>query len=602
MLKFLEKNPVFYLFAALWRFSAGNRSRVILSSFFSTLTALTSLVTPLILAKLLNTIQEQGVNYENFNFILFLLSLFIVQRIVLWTFHGFAKVLQFDNAFIARKNFQKFLLGGVLNLPLSWHTDHHSGDTIDKVNKGSNAIFSFAHGSHSYITNIVKFVGSVFALAYFDLISLWVVVGISAITAVIIFRFDRVLIPHYKILNKAYNKISEKIYDVIGNITTVVILRVEKLLLRDIMKSIMKPFGLYSKTLRLSELKWASNGILSSFMAFAVLGLYIWGTLTVGETVLIGTIVALSGYVSRINNVFEGFASLYSSAVRNRTEVSNAQELSDEFLVVPKRTGVRTHKNWKSLEIKNLNFSYHSVDEEKKFEVDLHLDDVNLSIRKGEKIAVIGESGSGKTTLLKVLRSLYIPNSVELLLDGKKLKSGIDAISNDIALIPQDPEIFTTTIKNNITIGLTKTIAEIRKYTDIARFSSVVDRLPKGLNSSIVERGVNLSGGEKQRLALARGLMASENKSILLLDEATSSVDPENEATIYESIFKTYEKKTVIASIHRLHLLRMFDTIYLFDNGKILTKGTFDQLLKSSKKFQKMWNNYTRTHKEFKLK
>jgi ABC-type multidrug transport system fused ATPase/permease subunit len=221
-----------------------------------------------------------------------------------------------------------------------------------------------------------------------------------------------------------------------------------------------------------------------------------------------------------------------------------------------------------------------------------------MSFPRGEKIAVIGESGSGKTTFLKILRGLYQPTSVTVTLDRKKLPKAFQSMQDDIALIPQDPEIFSTTIRENITMGIDRSDDDIEKYSGLARFASVIDRLPNGLASSIVEKGVNLSGGEKQRLALARGLMASEDKSIILLDESTSSVDAHNEALIYEGIFSVYTDKTIIASIHRLHLLRMFDTIHLFDQGKIIGSGTFDELLESSPLFTEMWTKYTKTRKK----
>ena len=112
------------------------------------------------------------------------------------------------------------------------------------------------------------------------------------------------------------------------------------------------------------------------------------------------------------------------------------------------------------------------------------------------------------------------------------------------------------------------------------------------MNSTIVERGVNLSGGEKQRLSLARGLMASLDKEIILLDEPTSSVDSKNELTIYQNIFKEFANKTIISSIHRLHLLSMFDYIYFFQDGQIIAHGTLEQLLQDSKDFQIIWDKY----------
>ena len=195
---------------------------------------------------------------------------------------------------------------------------------------------------------------------------------------------------------------------------------------------------------------------------------------------------------------------------------------------------------------------------------------------------------------MKIFRELYDTQNVKLILNDKILEDGFKSISSDIALIPQEPEIFNTTIKENITLGISKSPDELKRYAKLTGFNSVVNKLPKKFNSYIYEKGVNLSGGEKQRLALARGLMASEDKAIILLDESTSSVDLQNEMKIYENIFKNYSNKTIIASIHRLHLLSFFDKVYFFKNGKIIESGTFEELKKNSNEFRRIWAKYKR--------
>ncbi len=496
--------------------------------------------------------------------------------------------------FLVRANYKKHLLDCTIGLPLEWHTDHHSGDTIDKIEKGTKALYSFSENSFQFIQAGVRFVGSVIALALFNLDTIFIVLLVTFLAIRIIIQFDKTLVKQYRELNRAENKISAKVYDVISNISTVVILRVERLLSQDLWKNMMSPSTLFVKNSKLNEWKWFTASMVSGTMISFVLGFYGYRALLNGETILVGTLFALYSYTGRINDIFYSIADLYSSTVRWRTAIQNTEELSDNFRQVVEEGNTR--HEWSVCDIRSLSFSYHSEDGD----VDLHLDDISLSIRRGEKIAVIGESGSGKTTFLKILRGLYTPMSVSVSLDGQELGGGFLAMRNDIALIPQEPEVFATSVRENITMGIDRTVDEIRKYMDIARFSSVADRLPRGLESSVVERGVNLSGGEKQRLALVRGLMASEEKSIILLDESTSSVDAQNEIAIYENIFSTYRDKTIIASIHKLHLLRMFDTIYIFERGVISVSGNFSHLLASSASFAEMWRKYTESHKQWK--
>jgi ABC-type multidrug transport system fused ATPase/permease subunit len=584
-------NPIFYLARKMWKFSEGNRPQVVLFVGLLVIANSIALLEPLIVAKILNTVQEQGISMANLPSFFMLVSLFIFQTIAFWLFHGPARVLETRNSFLVRANYKRYLLAGTIGLPLEWHTSHHSGDTIDKIEKGTRALYSFSESGFQFISVTVRFVGSIIALALFNFNTIFIVFLITFIAIRIIVEFDKTLVKQYRELNAAENKISAKIYDVISNISTVVILRVERLLIKDLKKNIMKPFALYVRNNTLNEWKWFTASLVSGTMISFVLGFYGYMTLRDGEVLLVGTLFALYSYTGRINDIFYSFAYLYSDTVRWRTAIQNAESLSNHFREAAEENDA-VHE-WNTCDIRSLTFSYHSEDD-----ADLHLDDVSVSIRRGEKIAVIGESGSGKTTFLKIIRGLYTPAQVSVSLDSRELPDGFLSMKNDIALIPQEPEIFATTIRENITMGVDRTESEIQKYMDLARFSSVVERLPSGLESSIVERGVNLSGGQKQRLALVRGLMASEEKSMILLDESTSSVDAQNEMAIYENIFSTYEDKTIIASIHKLHLLRMFDTIYIFDKGIISASGNFDQLLQSSPLFAEMWRKYTQTHKE----
>ena len=132
---------------------------------------------------------------------------------------------------------------------------------------------------------------------------------------------------------------------------------------------------------------------------------------------------------------------------------------------------------------------------------------------------------------------------------------------------------------------------DLDKAISMAQFKKVVKRLEKGLDTNVLEKGVSLSGGEKQRLALARGLLAAKKSDIVLLDEPTSSVDSLNELKIHEDVFKEFKEKTIISSIHRLHLFEKFDYIYMFEKGRIITQGKLSDL-KKNPKFQFLWKKY----------
>lgn len=583
-------NPIVYLSAKTWLYSKGNRKNVVLYFILFVIANSIALLETLLIAFILNMIQAEGVTPANWPRLLGYLSLIIAINAAFWAFHGPARVIETTNAFKARANYKEYLLAGTFALPVEWHTDHHSGDTIDKIEKGAQGLYSYAGDTFMLIQSFINLVGSYLVLIYFNFSSIYIVAIMVIVTVWLILRFDKVLVGQYTRLFGAENTISAKVYDALSNIVTVIILRVEKPVLNAIAKRMRKPVQLFFENSRLNEIKWFLVTMCSTLVTVLVLISYLYGHLHTGEVVVIGTLFALYGYVQRINDLFYRFAYMYGDIVRQKTAVMNAEVIAMEFKDKTKLREIKLGNTWREISIDSLNFSYHVDDG-----ADLHLDNVSFIINRGQKIALVGASGSGKTTLLKIIRGLYEPKKLHLKLDGKLLPHGFADISHEIALIPQDPEIFSTTIKENITIGIDRSLAEVRHFTNMARFTDVANRLPKKFDSSIVEKGVNLSGGEKQRLALARGLMASEDKAIVLLDEPTSSVDFRNEMRIYENLFKQFKNKAIISSIHRLHLLPLFDQIYLFANGKVIAEGSFKELLKNSVAFKEVWETYNST-------
>ena len=585
----IRENPIIYLAGKMWKYSEGTRKNIVLFFVLFTIANSIELLEPLLVAKILNTIQAEGVNEGNILRLFLYLAGFLGITLSFWSFHGPARVIENTNAFRTYVNYRRYLITGVMALPLEWHTDHHSGDTIDKIERGSGGLEGFSEGTFEVISLLVKLIGSYIILVYFNIHSAYIVLFMVVLAFGIIVKFDYILTGQYKELNKVGNKISEKIYDAISNITTIIILRVEKIVAKSIFEKMMSPLNLLKKNYKINEWKWFLVSVCTSLTTILVLGSYLFSHYWSGEIILIGSLYALYGYVANINNLFFNFADFYGRKVRQRASVANSEELAKDFKDKDK-ISTQMPANWKELKIDSLTFSYHSEKEP-----DVHLDDVSLTIRYGERAALIGESGSGKTTFLKVVRDLYHPRSLNLYLDSRRIPEGFSGISSSIALIPQDPEIFATTILENITIGVDHDIDFVRKFTDMARFTDVVERLPKKFDSSIVEKGVNLSGGEKQRLALARGLMACEDKSIVLLDEPTSSIDSANELVIYHNIFDAFKDKAIISSIHRLHLLPLFDTIYFFRDGRIVASGTLAELLEKSEEFRTLWQKYHET-------
>lgn len=589
-MKFFSNNPILYIWKKMYFYAGERRKQIQTATTLFVFAHITDAMQPIIFGVFLNFIQKNGITRENLFHLFLILLLFLGSEIIFWVLHGPARIIEQENAFFIKKNYKEYLLGGVFNLPLSWHVDHHSGDTIDKIEKGTSSLFSFSENTFQYIQAFIRFITSLGALIYFDLPAALIATVVSIIIFYIISLYDKKLVPGYKIVNRLENTSSSKLYDSISNITTIIILRVENLVFKTISYAIDSPLVQFKKNALNNELKWTFGAVLGQLSVITTIGIYMYSNVQRGEVILVGSMYILYSYASKVRETFFSFAYLYNNVVKYRTAISNSEELSNDFIKNSLLKNNQLPKDWNTLLISNLSFSYHDHDN-----ADLHLENVTISLKKGEKIAVIGESGGGKTTFLKLFRGLYIPKTMTIKIDEKDPLDDFNSISESISLIPQDPEIFSTTILENITLGVEYTDTEIRSITDMSSFTDVISRLPNGLDSSVVEKGVNLSGGEKQRLALARGLLASRDKDIILLDEPTSSVDFHNELSIYKNIFESFPDKTIISSIHRLHLLSLFDTIIFFKQGKIIATGNLDYLKEHSKDFQRLWAKYIKT-------
>jgi len=236
-----------------------------------------------------------------------------------------------------------------------------------------------------------------------------------------------------------------------------------------------------------------------------------------------------------------------------------------------------------SIEFKNISFKY-----------DLNgrniLKDINVKIKKGQKVALVGTSGAGKTTFANLLLDFYYPTSGEILIDNENYENiTTDSLRNIFGIVPQDPILFNDTIKNNISYGQRNIdpdfISSAAKHANIKNY---IDSLPDKFNTMIGERGVMLSGGQKQRLAIARTILI--NPSVLILDEATSSLDSDSEIKVQEAIDKLIEDRTVIVIAHRLSTILNADMILVFHQGEIVERGSHNELYNINGLYKKLYD------------
>ncbi len=217
------------------------------------------------------------------------------------------------------------------------------------------------------------------------------------------------------------------------------------------------------------------------------------------------------------------------------------------------------------------------------------LRDVNLSIRRGESVAIFGATGAGKTTLVDILIGWLAPSHGRVTVDGVPIESRTSAWQAAIGYVPQSPFLLDDTVRRNVALGIRDEDVDqqaLERAVSIARLDGVLRGLPEGLDTTIGERGIRLSGGERQRVAIARALY--RDPALLIFDEATSSLDPATEREVTEAIEILSGARTVIVIAHRLTTVERCDRLLVLIDGTITASGSYGELAAGSEAFRRL--------------
>ena len=254
-----------------------------------------------------------------------------------------------------------------------------------------------------------------------------------------------------------------------------------------------------------------------------------------------------------------------------------------EILALPVFEGGDAFPENHDIRLKGVRFSYDG-------KIDV-LENANLSIRDGEKIAVVGASGAGKSTVAALIARFHDVNEGEVLIGGKNVKSiHYETLLQNISLVFQKTFLTRDSVFDNIRMGRRASLMEVRDAARKAQIDDFIMSLPDGYETKVGSYGSRFSGGEKQRIAIARAIL--KNAPILILDEATSAADPENQMEIDKAIKNLCEGKTVIIIAHRLSVVGMCDRVLVVENHTISDIGTHDELLLRNRTYRKSWESY----------
>jgi ABC-type multidrug transport system fused ATPase/permease subunit len=571
-----------------WRYAKQEKKQYILVYSLFILASGSFALYPLLYGWFINALQKGDA--QHLRYALMYVGLYFLMKLVEWGLHGPARILERKLAFNLSRNYLQELYHQTLHLPVKWQQDNHSGATINRIRKAYEALKDFFQNGFIYFYALAKFVSSFVAMIVFSPLFGGIGIVLGAITVWIIFKFDKPFIQSVDDTNEKEHVVSSTLFDSLSNIITVITLRLEKRMEKSLLEKVKDVYAPFMRSVKINEWKWFAADMLVVLIYCVNIAGYVYQNTMPGQVFMLGGLVTLIGFVNQFTSVFHDVAWQYTQIVQYNTNVQTARSISEAYQQNHLPDGASNlPEDWKKISIRDLNFTHKEKYSSEERAQSLH--DIQLSIEKGKRIALIGESGSGKSTLMALLRGLYEPESGIKVTVDNKIASDINSLQDSVTLFPQEPEIFENTIEHNISLGLPFEEKDIMAVCETAHFTEVVRQLPNGLQSNIQEKGVNLSGGQKQRLALARGILAAKSCDIVLLDEPTSSVDPKTEIQIYERLFAECKDKAIVSSLHRLYLLCYFDYVYVLRSGRMVDKGTFEELKANSSIFKELWRH-----------
>ncbi len=469
----------------------------------------------------------------------------------------------------------------IIGLDHKFYTSHKTGSLISRLTRGAGSmerltdaiIFEFA-------PLVLQAIVLTLSLLYLDFTSAIITFLCLAVFIAFSFMTQKKLDAANLVSNKAEDIEKGTIADIFTNIDSIKYFGKEKLisskyraLSSDTRDKTLTAWNLWRFVSSGQSLILGVGIILLLYFSFTkfLAGQLTLGTLTFIYSTFISIVGPLFGFVHGIRNVSRSMTDFQDLFEYGKVE-SNIKDLSDaKDLKI----------NSGSVEFDNITFNYSG---RKIF------DNFNLKIPASKKIAFVGHSGSGKTTLVKLLYRLYDVDSGSIKIDGKDIRQvKHESLRNEMAIVPQECALFDDSVYNNIAFSNpSATRQEVMKAIKFAQLDKIIERFPNKEKTVVGERGVKLSGGEKQRVSIARAILA--DKKILVLDEATSALDSETEYEIQQDLKKLMEGRTSIIIAHRLSTIMHADTIVVLKEGQIVQMGKHAQLISQPGEYKKLWN------------
>jgi ATP-binding cassette, subfamily B, heavy metal transporter len=497
---------------------------------------------------------------------------------IVFKFLQFHLLILFENKVIY--DLKEKIFSHIIRLSFNFHTSNKTGSLISKIIRGGNGVESLTDVMVFNFTPLIfKLILVGGSLLFFNkLIALIVVLTIISFIGFTIFM-QKLEEKSYIIANNTEDREKAFISDIFINVDSVKLFGKQTSIIdrfRKVIAATKHAFIINWNYYRYTD---SIQSLILSVGTFIIVFIsirdFVNGNMTIGSLTfvytsylsLMGPVFAFMGGIRRFARVMGDFETLFKYT-----------KLKNEIEEMPYAKAMKIKKG--IIEFKDVTFGY----------THQHIfNNLNLKINQNEKIALVGHSGCGKSTLVKLLYRLYDINSGSILIDGKDLKSyKKEPLRNEMSIVPQECALFDDTIENNILFSKPNaTKKELKNAIKFAQLDKIIDSFPNKEKTIVGERGIKLSGGEKQRVSIARALLA--NKKVLVLDEATSALDSQTESEIQKALKKLMDNRTSIIIAHRLSTIMHADRIIVMKRGKIIESGTHNELIKQGGYYTKLW-------------
>lgn len=548
----------------LWPFFAQYKGKIVAAGILLLLTSALGLVGPVLIKRAIDVNLSQG---DMKGLALTSFFYFLSQVVLLFSSY-FQMVWLAEVGEKGAASLKGRLFEHILKLPMRYFDMMPSGKLISRVESDTEALKTlFTRTSIMMVQSFLMIVGMSVVMGVVEWRLFILVMALLPPFGIAFWLFQKKVRPVYIGVRRTVADINNLILETLKGLPVVQVFCQERRFgekMDDLNR--LK----YKKELRAQWL-WYLVWFLVDFgeVAAIVLVLGVGGFWALRKVLTIGTLVLFVSYITRLFGPLRAISDQINLIQRAFASAERSLEVLDQQ-TEPECVVKGAVRLKDSVEFEGVNFAY---DEE------LVLKEINLKIRKGEKVALVGETGGGKTSIVKLLLKFYTPQSGRILFDSIDLKE-IDnrTLRQAIGFVPQEVVVFPGTVLDNLRLFDTAISPEkVKEAADRVRIDRVIKRFANGYNTVLAEGGANFSLGERQLLAFARALV--RDPELLVLDEATSSVDPQTEALVQEGLRELLTGRTAIIIAHRLITVQMADRIVVVHRGKIVEEGKHEELV-----------------------